>query len=113
MKIDGMFFNTNFLIYGVLKGWLYAELTTWGQAVGGDQVVAFVVGTYGIVLILSGLVHGKVFDSFEGKRGKIALFLSPLTLGATGVIIAFVTRMDFLSASSAEVTNRNSVIVFA
>ena len=80
---------------------MYAELTTWGQAVGGDQVVAFVVGTYGIVLILSGLVHGKVFDSFEGKRGQIALFLSS-TLGATGVIIAFATRMDFLSVSSAK-----------
>ena len=40
------------------------------QTVGGDKVVAFVVGTYGIVLIWSGLVHGKVFDSFEGRGAK-------------------------------------------
>ena len=106
------FLITNFLIYGVLKGWVYAELTTWGKEVGGDQVVAFVVGTYGIVTILSGLVHGKVFDSFGSKRGKIALFLSPLTLGATGLIIAFVTHIDFLSAPSTKLTSRNSVIVF-
>lgn len=105
------FLITNFLIYGVLKGWVYAELTTWGQEVGGDQVVAFVVATYGIVTILSGLVHGKVFDIFQNKRGKIALFLSPLTLGASGLIIAFVTRTKFLNASLAEVVPRNSAII--
>ena len=98
---------TNFNIYGVLKGWVYAELTTWVKAAGKDQAVAFVVGTYGVSLVLSGLVHGKIFDMFTSKTDKIALFLSPLLLGIIGLVIAFTTRLQMTDANKNNDSNIN------
>ena len=96
---------TNFLIYGIVKGWLYAELTTWVKDVGKDQAVAFLVGTYGIFLVLSGLIHGKIFDFYLSKSWKIAIFLSPLLIGAVGMIIAFTARLSSSSSANDELSD--------
>ena len=94
---------SNYAVYGVLKGFVYSTMTLWFKAgVGGEEGVAFLVGTYGFALVVCTALFGYMFDfCAETKERKATIFVFPVVIAWAGAAISMYAHLGGSSVSPA------------
>ena len=87
------FLVTNLIVYGIMKGWVYVQLTQWAfesSPDGSASFVALLMAVYGMAIVIFNIIFGYMFDRVEANaNAKLKLLSVPLLLGAAGATVAF------------------------
>ena len=85
---------TNYTVYGLAKGFVYSTVGVWGAEAGGTGSLGYIVGLYGLLLVVSAAINGALFDACckQRAKSKIFLFLIPVTMAWAGMYLSFYAR---------------------
>ena len=83
------FLMSSFAFNGALKGWVYATLTTWAAT---DSMVGFMMAVFGGSLMVSSLLHGRLFDVVSCRKTRKLLLLLLAVYASIGISLAFSFR---------------------
>jgi MFS family permease len=87
------FLCTNFVSSGFVRGWVFAVLTTWAP---NFSDVGYMMTFFGASIVVSGPIHGWLFDCVKSTRTRTSLLLITNVSGLLGVACVFHFR--FLSS---------------
>ena len=89
------FLCTNFVSSGLVRGWVFAVLTTWAP---NFSEVGYMMTFFGASIVVSGPIHGWLFDCVKSTRARTSLLFITNLFGLLGV--ACVVHFRFLSSQN-------------
>ena len=84
------FLVTNFIVSGLVKGWVFAVLTTWAPS---NSIVGYMMAIFGVTIVLSAPFHGIVFDRVHTYHHRTLILLLPISFAAIGCGCVFYYRL--------------------
>ena len=84
------FLVTNFIVSGLVKGWVFAVLTTWAPS---NSIVGYMMAIFGVTIVLSAPFHGILFDRLHTYHHRTLILLLPISFATIGCCCVFYYRL--------------------
>ena len=81
---------SNFVCNGLVKGWVFAVLTTWAP---NNESVGYMMAIFGCLIVVSVLSMGLLFDCLTTLTARTGLLFVSIACGLLGVLAAFHYRL--------------------